>query len=812
MHAEIIATYRLQLTPDFGFRRAASLVSYLRRLGISHLYLSPILQASPGSDHGYDVADPSAVSHDLGDEQDLHHLFDEVAAAGMGVVVDIVPNHLAAISSNPWWWDVLKKGRSSRHADAFDINWEPSDASMNGRILLPILGHHLAIVIEQGAIRPLRSPDGECELIYEDHRLPLNDEGARLLDSSPPDLIAILECQHYRLCHFSLASEDINYRRFFAVQSLVGLRAEDPQVWEASHEKILELCSSGPVDGLRVDHADGLRDPAEYFRCLRDRLPDMWIVAEKILETGEVMQEWPVAGTTGYDFLQMVGGLWIDPAGEKVLSEFYSDFTGHLEPYGVLVRDKKRNIIRSSFQGDLDRLVRHLRAICDQRLLNYPRKVLTDLMTEVIACFPVYRTYVEPEGGTIPPGAPRQIRSALAAVRRCSLFEESLLWMIESLLISGNPANRDETEFVARFQQLTSPVMAKGVEDTALYCYDRLLALNEVGCDPTRFGFSPEVFHGWNTDAHHRWPRRMLTTSTHDTKRSEDVRALLSVISEIGEEWANQVRAWSAHNLHAWEGRSPDRNAEHLLYQTLAGAWPISVDRVQAYMRKACREASRYTTWESPDVSYEMRISQFVETVLTDKDYIRMLEDFLPAIIPLGRTNSLAQTLLKLTAPGVPDIYQGCEVWDNSLVDPDNRREVDFARRAALLGELETGLSVESIMERIGEGLPKMHVIREALSLRRRRPEAFAPGAEGCYGSLLATGPRLAHLVAFRRGDYIAVIVPRLTAKMGNDWGDTEVELGDGVFTNLLDRSVHEGKVPVRLLFENFPVALLEKV
>jgi len=812
MHAEFLATYRLQLTPDFDFKKASGLVPYLRRLGVSHLYLSPILQASPGSQHGYDVTDPRRVSGDLGGESGLLNLFQEVQTAGMAIVLDIVPNHLAAIAENPWWWDVLKNGPASPYAAAFDIDWNPPDPVMEGKILLPILGDHLANILDLEKISALRDDQGEWTLVYEGQRLPVNPAGAKLLENPHNGLNAVLECQHYRLSHFTLASEDINYRRFFAVQSLAGLRMEDQDLWNTTHEKIFQLLSIGPIDGLRVDHPDGLRDPAQYFQRLRERLPGHWIAAEKILETGETLPDWPIDGTTGYDFLQMVGGLWIDPAGEKAVSEFYSDFTGHLEPYGVLVRDKKREILRSAFQGDLDRIVRLLRRICDQRHFDYPRNVLQNFLAEIIACFPVYRTYVQPKRGEVSAADRQYVRSAISSVLRGTPAAEPLARLVESLLLSDASTIPEEAEFVARFQQLTSPVMAKGVEDTALYCYDRLLALNEVGCDPTRFGISPEVFHAWNTDAHERWPRRMLTTSTHDTKRSEDVRARLAVISEMGEEWANQVRKWSAHNHPAWEGRLPDRNAEHLLYQTLAGAWPIELPRVQAYMMKACREANRYTSWESPDESYETRISRFVDTVLGDATFIAMLEEFLPPMIAAGRINSLAQTLLKLTVPGIPDIYQGCEVWDNSMVDPDNRREVDFLQRASLLEVLtEQELPIGEIMSRAHEGFPKIHVIREALALRKRRPECFAPGPEGCYHPLLITGPGLANLLAFRRGVRVAVIVPRLISRLGGNWKETMAELGEGVWTNVFDRSVHRARATAGSLFENFPVALLER-
>lgn len=813
MHAEIFGTYRLQLTPGFGFAEAGDVVAYLKRLGISHLYLSPVLQATPGSEHGYDVVDPTQVSRDLGGEEGLRRLFDRVREAGMGIVLDIVPNHLSTAAENPWWWDVLKNGQGSAHAAAFDIDWQAAGSSLSGKVLLPILDDHLTHVIEAGRIRALPNADGQWELLLEGQRLPVNAAGQEILHRSAANIRETLQLQFYRLCHSQLASEDINYRRFFAIQSLAGLRVEDDGLWATTHRKILELVRSGPIDGIRVDHPDGLRDPAAYFRRLRKELPHQWIVAEKILEDGESLPQWPVDGTTGYDFLQMVGGLWVDPAGEKPISEFYSDFTGHLEPYGVLVRNKKRDIIRSSFKGDLNRIVGLLRAICDKRNLDYPRAILRRLLTEVVASFPVYRTYVQPSRGEVSDADRKFLRSATSAVRGgSSEFEDGILRLLEEILLSTQVTDHLESDFIARFQQLTSPVMAKGVEDTALYCYDRLLTLNEVGCDPTRFGITPEIFHSSNTEAHSSWPGRMLATSTHDNKRSEDVRARLAVISELGEEWANQVREWSSHNSPAWEGKTPDRNTEHLLYQTLVGTWPIEKDRLQAYLMKACREANRFTSWASPNDDYEKRIGTFVDTVLEDRAFIDMLEDFLPVLLAAGRRNSLAQTLLKMTSPGIPDVYQGCEIWDNSLVDPDNRRTVDFNLRNDLLARLEASPDAAASLAEDSVGLSKMHVIRQSLLLRSRRPELFRSGRDGTYRPLLVTGKRLANVLGYSRGEQVAVVVPRLGLRLDDAWGDTEAILGGGRWMNVLDGQTHGSTALVGTLFKQFPVALLEQI
>jgi len=811
MHSDLRATYRLQVCPEMDFHAILRKIDYLRRLGVSHLYLSPVLQASPGSTHGYDVTDPTRVSEDLGGEAALRAVFEEVSKAGMGVVLDIVPNHLAAIPENPWWWDVLESGAASPHAAVFDINWEPADPAMHGKILLPILGDHLAKVAERGELA-IVSEDGKWQLDYQGMKLPINREGLELSRNGEQQVLPILECQFYRLSHWQLGPEEINYRRFFNVGSLIGARIEEDAVFQATHAKLLELKDAGPVDGFRVDHPDGLRDPTGYFRKLREVAPDLWIIGEKILETSETLPDsWPIDGTSGYDFLQLVGGLWVDPGGEKAITDFYADFTGQDGSYGALVREKKRHVLEQAFEGDLQRLVGLLRNICDRRKLDHPRRILRDLLVEVIASFPVYRTYVQPERGEISPADQEHIALAIASARRRqNVFDEDLLSLLEAILVSEHP-EQEEKEFISRFQQLTSPVMAKGVEDTTFYCYDRLLALNEVGCDPARFGVPPSVFHEHNATTHAHYPRTMLATSTHDTKRSEDVRARISLISEIPQVWAEQVRLWSQHNLPAWRGREPDRSAEHLLYQTLVGAWPIGKERIRDYMEKACREAGRFTNWSSPDEMYEERIGQFLETVLNDAEFISMLEDFIRPLVPLGWVNSLSQTLLKLTSPGVPDLYQGSELWDNSLVDPDNRRPVDYVKRFALLEVLEHEPGVEAIMARMEEGLPKMHVIRQALALRQRRPSSFAPGESGAYRPLLITGRMHGHLLAYSRGEAVAVVVPRLMASLKNEWHDSAVELPPGKWRNVLDHTTWESTARAADLLRNFPVALLEK-
>jgi len=813
MHAELIGTYRLQLSERFDLDAAAGVIPYLSDLGISHVYLSPVLQPAAGSTHGYDVADPTRINDHLGGEQAMQRLFAALRAHRMAAIIDIVPNHMSATRDNPWWEDVLRLGRESEHACDFDIDWTPPDPELHGKVLVPLLGDHLGDVLERGELTIIEAPaDGEPQLGYYGHRLPLHPSSHHLAVSERPDIAAILDRQSYRLAFWRAAAEEINYRRFFEIATLVGLRAEDPRVFEASHAKLFALAAEGPVDGFRIDHPDGLTDPRGYLLALRERLPDLWIGVEKILEPDERLRpDWPVDGTTGYDFIQRTGGLLVDPAGEKSISDFYADFTGHSEPYAALVRNKKREILELAFDGDLRRLVETLRSVCQHPAIrrDHSRRQLRHALAEIVASFPVYRTYLHPARGECTDDDREAVSQALSSARRRALpIDPGLLDLIEDLLTGKRDAGAAGREFIARFQQLTSPVMAKGVEDTTFYCYDRLLALNEVGCDPARFGVSPGAFHEACTHAQQAWPRAMLASSTHDTKRSEDVRARISLLSEIPGAWSEEVHRWASHNSGAWQGREPDRNAEHLLYQTLVGAWPIETERVAAYMEKACREAKTHTSWTDPDPSYETRISEFVRSVLGDPGFTAMLDAFVAPLVGPGRINSLSQTLLKMTAPGIPDCYQGCELWDNSLVDPDNRRPVDYAGRHRLL---QVPADAPAIMRQADSGLPKLHVIRRALALRRQRPAAFAPGEAGSYAPLVVSGGKLRHVVAFKRGPAVAVIVPVLPLGLQDGWQDTAVNLGEGTWSHQLADAEFGGPVPLAELLATFPVALLAR-
>jgi (1->4)-alpha-D-glucan 1-alpha-D-glucosylmutase len=633
------------------------------------------------------------------------------------------------------------------------------------------------------------------------------------LNRNPDTLDSLLEAQNYRLAYWRTAGSELDYRRFFDINTLVGLCVEDEQVLASTHSLVLRWLGEGVLGGLRIDHPDGLRDPEQYFQRLRALAPRAWIVAEKILEPGERLpQSWPVAGTTGYDFLNCATGLLIDPAGEEPLNEIYSEFTGQSIDYRMLVREKKHQVLKETLGSDVNRLASLFVSVCERqrRYRDYTRPELREVLREMIACFPVYRTYVRADSGLVSEEDQRVINRAVEAAKMFRPDLDSMLFdFFRDLLLLKIPGSV-ETELVMRFQQLTGPAMAKGVEDTAFYCFNRLVALNEVGGDPGRFGVSVEEFHQACLAAEERWPLTMLCTSTHDTKRSEDVRARLALLSEIPRRWWSEaVARWSARNERHRQGGLPDRNSEYLLYQTLVGAWPIDLERAAAYMEKSSREAKVHTSWTDPRPEYDRALRGFVEGVMRDPQFIEELAAFVKPLVEPGRINSLAQTLLKLTAPGVPDIYQGMELWTLSLVDPDNRRPVDYQLRRRLLKELQ-GLAPDEIWARLDQGLPKMHLIRQALALRARRPELFGP--EGGYHPLAARGPKAAHLVAFRRGEDAITLVPRLVLGLGGDWQGTAIDLGGGRWRDEITGLVVEnGEVPLSLLLGTFPVALLSR-
>jgi (1->4)-alpha-D-glucan 1-alpha-D-glucosylmutase len=637
------------------------------------------------------------------------------------------------------------------------------------------------------------------------------DEAVSQLNGDPNLLHELLEAQNYRLAWWKSAGRDLGYRRFFDINTLIALRMEDDQVFDDTHARILEWVHEGLIDGLRVDHPDGLRDPQGYLDRLRRAAPDAWIVVEKVLEDHERLPEtWPVAGTTGYDFLNRVGGLFLDQSGERALTAFYGEFTHASTDYERVVREKKSYALREILGSDVNRLTDLLIDICERqrRHRDYSRHQLADALREVIVALPVYRTYVQPTTGLVTDADREHIVHAIeAATRERPDIEASLFEFLSSLLLL-DVRGALEGEFVARFQQLTGPVMAKGVEDTAFYVYNRFIALNEVGGDPSRFSMTIAEFHEAAREAQTRRPLAMLTLTTHDTKRSEDVRARLALITERPGAWITAVQRWSGmleeYRTNDW----PDRNTEYYFYQTLVGAWPISVDRVLIHMEKATREAKTHTSWTTPNIPYEDAVKRFVTAAFDDGPFMRDLSRYVEPLIDLGRITSLAQTLIKLTAPGIPDFYQGTELWSLQLVDPDNRGDVDYAVRRRALAAIET-LTARAIWERSAEGLPKLWTIRQALQLRRRHPELFGPA--GAYQPLRAEGHRAEHVVAFQRGADVITIVPRLVLGACGRWHQTTLTLPSGHWRNVLTGLPASGVTDLEALWGEFPVALLER-
>ncbi|HEY6421452.1 MAG TPA: malto-oligosyltrehalose synthase [Candidatus Binataceae bacterium] len=631
------------------------------------------------------------------------------------------------------------------------------------------------------------------------------------LNSDHNRLYEFLEHQNFRLAYWRMATRDLGYRRFFDINSLVGLRMENDSVFDATHALVLKWIRENKLNGLRVDHPDGLRDPLAYFERLRAAAPDCWIVAEKILARQESLRDsWPIDGTSGYDFLNLAAGLFVDPSGAEPLDAFYREFTGESVDYASVVRAKKQIAMRESLGSDINYLTALFLDICESERFHrdYTRHEVHEVLRAALACFQVYRTYVRTPGEVVP----EDEREIAAAIEQAKAYRQDLdsrlfdfLGDILTLRVPGDLP----LELAMRFQQTDAAVTAKGAEDTAFYTFNRMIALNEVGGDPGSFGIAPEEFYRWSRNIHRKWPRTMLTTSTHDTKRSEDVRARLFLLSEIPDQWSRAVRDWFAINERYRKGDLPDRNIEYHLYQVLVGAWPLDRARLWSYAEKAAREAKVYTSWTNPEPNYEAGFKQFVEGILDDRRFVKELEEFVAPLIAPGRINSLAQTLLKLAAPGVPDFYQGTELWNLALVDPDNRRPVDYDTRRKLLADLRTA-TPEQVMARIDEGLPKLWLIKQALALRKRHPEWFGPDA-GIH-PLTASGARAEHVIAFARGTSVVAIAPRLVIKLGGDWQDTKLTLPEGEWINhLTGEHWHGTSVRLGDLLRRFPVGLLSQ-
>lgn len=872
-----VATYRLQFHRRFRFADACGLVPYLDALGVTDIYASPLLQARRGSTHGYDVTDPRRLNPELGGEDEWAALVTQLQARAMGMLLDIVPNHMAAGPENPWWRDVLLHGRDSPYACYFDIDWQPARPGLANKVLVPLLGAPYGRVLENRELTLTLAEDGFW-VAYGEHRLPISprtyglilsfwlealagalgadhpavaacanlldtlkrlpaptqaeafaskfqevkhklwhlystssevkailDENLKIFNGKKGDpqsfdrLDQLLAAQPYRPAFWRVANHEINYRRFFDVSDFVCLRIEEKDVFAATHAVVLRLAGTGQVTGFRIDHVDGLYDPAGYLRRLQDHLagpgtrPGFYIVVEKILGGDEELPAaWPVYGTTGYDFLNLVNGLFVDEDGAGLLDEIYGRFSGCATDFATVVYTHKRRMMGELFAGEVRNLTRQLARLAehDRHGRDLTLAELERALVETTACLPVYRTYIRDftvearDQACIECAVAEAVRRSPAAAPACAFLRRVLLLEFPGYL--AEEQRYAWLRFVMRWQQFTGPITAKGFEDTALYIYNRLVSLNEVGGDPASTGTPVATFHRRNRIRQERWPHTLNATSTHDTKRSEDVRARINVLSEIPAAWAEHLGRW-----HRWNrprkpvvnGQTvPDNNTEILLYQTLIGAWPLQEDEVPAfkerlarYLIKAAREAKVHTHWLHPDTAYEDALLAFARSILEPAGDNRFLEDFMQfqrVIAYYGALGSLAQVLLKIASPGIPDFYQGTELWNFSLVDPDNRRPVDFKKRAALLAALKERDATDplalarELLDRWEDGRIKLYLTYKALHFRRSNRELFAAGE---YIPLAATGPREKHVCAFARrlgSTWTLVAVPRLLARL----------------------------------------------
>ena len=638
------------------------------------------------------------------------------------------------------------------------------------------------------------------------------DEAIARVNGDVDALDAFLQQQYYRLAYWKASNQDLGYRRFFDVNSLIGVRVDREEVFADTHELILKWLGAGSLAGVRVDHGDGLRDPQGYFDRLRAAAPDAWIVAEKILARNESLREtWPVAGTTGYDFLNMVNGLWVSPEGLGELDGIYERVLGGPVDFPALVHDSKIAVTADMLGSDVNWLSSIFVEICerDRDHRDYTRAAIRHAIREVAACFSVYRTYVSQERNELTELDAALIHTAVAvgAGYRPDL-DRGLFDFIEDVLLLRRQGEL-ETEFLLRFQQFTGPVMAKGFEDTSLYRYARLLAVNEVGSNPFRPEVSVEEFHRWNDEVQRLHPEGMVALGTHDTKRGEDARARLAVLSEMPGAFGEAVEGWLARNSKYRKDGWPDANTEYFYYQTLVGSWPLSVERAQLYMQKAAREAKQQTSWTQNNTGFEERLREFIQETMGDAGFVAEMEAMVKRIDRAGRVNSLAQTLLKCTSPGVPDLYQGSELWDHRLVDPDNRGPVDFDERRRLLDEMRT-LDMDGVMARMDSGMPKLWTIQKALETRLKYADCF--GAEGGYVPVEVRGEKRDHVVAFLRGGRVATVVQRLSISVADGWGDASLTLPEGGWRNVLtDEMVEGGEMKLGDLFLRFPAALLTR-
>jgi len=872
------ATYRIQANRSFGFERIADLASYLVELGVSHVYLSPVLAAVPNSQHGYDVIDHERVNPELGGEAAYERMSETLRAHGLQQLLDIVPNHMAIVSQNRLWWDVLENGPASHFAAFFDVDWS---SGPDTRVLLPILGEHYVDAIHNGTVKLARR-DAEFSVHYHEHHLPAapralgtllrsaadsHDELAFLaeaLENLPaPDmrdreatrrrqrdkrllysyltqllsrepalcaridarikalnadsdaLDAFLEHQNWRLAHWHSASTDLGYRRFFDVNSLAGLRVEDAHVFERVHAVVLNWMSRGILNGIRIDHVDGLRDPQQYLDRLRKAAPQAWIVVEKILSEGETLPpRWPVDGTTGYEFIRLCDQLFVDPRGQTSLTQLERELSGAdaQSSYVLRVIEAKLQILNEVLSSERERLIELAYPVLTSRkeLRDCTRRTLSEAITAILVSYPVYRTYVRP--GEVSETDRALITGVIASASELAQDVDPRVWhALERVLCLEWPGEQ-ETELAVRVQQVTGAIMAKAIEDTLFYRHVRLVALNEVGGTPDVFGISLDEFHetletkaAEAAEAQIK-PLSMLSSATHDTKRGEDTRARLLALSEVPELWTEAVERWMELTA-SYRPLMLDSATEYFFYQTLVGAHPLSLERALPYMQKAVREKKRETSWIRPNLAYEEELARFIRSCYEDATFQRSVSQFVEHIAPGGYVTSLSRTLIKLTVQGVPDIYQGSELWDFSLVDPDNRAPVDFEARRVLLKRIQRATPEDALAE-MEVGTPKLWLIWQVLGLRKRQPELF----EGPYRRLRVDGPDAQHVVAYARGDALAVALPRFNARSAPKQRNAVVHLPPGDFQSALyEQTCDRHPAPVSELWARFPVALLVK-
>ncbi|PKL45419.1 MAG: malto-oligosyltrehalose synthase [Candidatus Riflebacteria bacterium HGW-Riflebacteria-1] len=872
------ATYRLQMHSRFNFAMLGEHIEYLHRLGISHLYLSPCLQAVPGSMHGYDVVDHSHINTELGGNYGFDRIAKMLSEKNMSIILDIVPNHMAVrCPENPWWWDVLENGPSSQFARCFDVDWHTESDHFSNLILLPVLGDHYGIALEAGELK-VEHEKGKFTLHYFDNVFPMAPRSLQMIlelayqnsgidelgylagalhvlpHASSRDIerirrrqrdkaviyemlntmckevagfdkaitAAVVEInqnhdkldelighQNYKLAYWKLSKYQVGYRRFFNINSLVGLCMEEDQAFCDTHRLVFELEKIGKVDGFRVDHPDGLFEPTSYFNRLRKACPEAIIVAEKILEQNEPLNaEWPVSGTTGYDFLNLVNGLFIDKTGYEKLLQVWHEFIGEQPDYQELVYRSKKQTIKNLLGSEAARLAADLAQICEnhRRYRDFAQQQLYGALVEVAAGLDVYRTYIQPESGKITKNDQVVIGEAIARakIRQPQLGSYIFDFIAELLLLKLQ--GEKESLFVRRFQQFTGPVMAKSLEDTVFYIFNPLVSLNEVGGNPDAPVVTVKSFHKWCLHISKNWPLTMLTSSTHDTKRSEDVRARLNLLSEIPDSWAVIAKKWQRMNAGFRSAGAPDANTEYLLYQTLVGTWPVEKERIAQYMEKAVREAKTHSSWAEPDQKFEAALLGFIDKLYSSPEFIKSLEDFVDDLIEPGQINSLLQLTIKLTAPGFPDIYQGSEIWNNSLTDPDNRRPVDFAQNFELLKKLENK-NFRDVMHEPHQGSAKLFIIKALLALRAKVPAFNEPDS---YRAVDVMGTHSDDLLAYMRGSSVIVLVPRLSLTRKDRWDGTRIILPQGRWQNIFTgQQLAAGSNKVKDLLKDFPAAVI---